>query len=46
MRMKWRWLIGRLTTAGVLRLMDTESSPHRGPRIRRWQVNPALAEMG
>ena len=39
-------VIGRLAVAGMLRLIDAESSPHRGPRTRRWQVNPALAEMG
>src|SRR5262245_21878814 len=38
-------VIGRLTAAGMLRLIDLDSAPRRGPRMRRWQVNPALTEM-
>ena len=33
----------RLEEVGILRLIDSGSSPRGGPRARRWQVNPALA---
>lgn len=32
----------RLTGAGILRFVTGESSPRGGPRVRRWQVHPAL----
>ena len=35
-------VIHRLEAAGILRRTDTGSSPRGGPRVRRWQVNPAL----
>jgi hypothetical protein len=35
-------VIYRLEAAGILRRDEAWSSPRGGPRVRRWQVNPAL----
>ena len=36
-------VISRLSGAGILRLADAGQA-RRGPRARRWEVNPALRE--
>jgi hypothetical protein len=36
-------VICRLEAAGILRPAEAWSSARGGPRVRRWQVNPALA---
>ena len=38
-------VIARLAGSGVLRFVTGKSSPRGGPRVRRWQVNPALANV-
>lgn len=38
-------VIYRLAGSGILRSVPAESSPRGGPRVRRWEVNPALASV-